>query len=187
MDPKLFKQKLDQVAEWYITTGDSNGAWSTDNPTGRIQISEIKLNETSCHDCSRPLTSHRVIRCFRNSSTGAWTESCRQCGYTRNPESGKFESQAQQKLTAALAAAAQGPRVGRPRRVKTELDKPKKPRGRPKYLLENSLPPSSPERERQAVVRDYPECRITEFLHFQDDSQHSSDDSPGLDNAQHKY
>ena len=76
---------------------------------------------------------------------------------------------------------------GRPAKQRTEPDKPKRPPGRPRKQLPQSLPVASQPGDVLAVVRDYPECRITEFLHPEVADERQRTEFPVQNTAQHKY
>jgi hypothetical protein len=120
MDPKLFKQRLDELAEWRYLKGDTpvsgskrsrgrkrikpepetednvddeNSDTEQPNQTLSIQVVKMRCQAQVCDDCGRLCAEGRRIeqRIYDHTNRPHWRKHCEACGMTQNPYTGKFD------------------------------------------------------------------------------------------------
>jgi hypothetical protein len=163
MDPELYKKKLAEVCD-FVENADARLGDTRkkirDEESHPIVILRMHDQPHDCERCDRRLKKAPVV----NIALLPDGRRIHCSGCNRMLEGpGK-------RLPTSL------PRVkgarGRPKKIKTEPDTPKRPPGRPKRQLEPSLLASNPVDAVEVLVREYPECQITQYRYCQDDAQH---------------
>lgn len=110
MDPKLFRQRLEQLAKLKVikeprTAGrreaeDADSIWRNgeeflidpkDNPTLGCAIDCIHPKTEACEDCGNIVTDRVVYIKVCDFPKPHWRESCQACKKTRNPVTGEFD------------------------------------------------------------------------------------------------
>jgi hypothetical protein len=110
MDPKLFKQRLEELAELKTVRAPRSPAQRAaeepeeifrngktlvidekNNPTNMLAIKKIRNQEQICEDCDRFVKNRVVNYKVLDSPQRHWRKSCGSCQKTFNPETGQFD------------------------------------------------------------------------------------------------
>lgn len=110
MDPKLFQQRLLELAELeYIKSsqhgnhrprrsdqevyrnGDTMCIDHMHNPTLTCQVRRLKTQSQPCPDCQNMVKDRCVERILYHYPLKHWRERCRGCDLVKNPRTGEFD------------------------------------------------------------------------------------------------
>jgi len=165
MDPELYKKKLAEVCD-FVENADARLGDTRkkirDEESHPIVILRMHDQPHDCARCDRKLKKAPVLNIAM--MPDGRRMHCSGCNRVIEGPGKRLP------YGVVPAVRPKGPR-GRPPKVRTEPDTPKRPPGRPKRQLQPSLLASNPADAVEALVREYPECQITQYRYCQDDAQ----------------
>jgi len=111
MDPKLFRQRLEELAELKVIKEPRNAnrreaedvdtVWRNgeeflidpkDNPTLNLGIAKIRPITKPCDDCGEIVTNRRVEIKVYDNPYPHWRKNCVTCKMTEHPLTGRFDT-----------------------------------------------------------------------------------------------
>jgi hypothetical protein len=108
MDPKEFKQRLEELAELEVIkakalpqrapeetvtvwrNGEEVAIDDDNNPTLTYKVKKLKQEKQPCVDCGKSVANRTVVRKLLNYPATHWRNHCNNCNSTQDPRTGEY-------------------------------------------------------------------------------------------------